>query len=92
MNKLSADELVVPRFVERFPEHRGSIVELRFRDAAVNELCHDYDDVVNALEGATSESSAYRPGESIDDLRRLKQELEQELLRRLSGYANAKSR
>jgi hypothetical protein len=45
MKNLDSDELVIPRFVERFPEYGKNIIELRFRDSAVNELCRDYDEV-----------------------------------------------
>ena len=74
----------MPSLAERFPEHCKTIIELCFRDEAVRELCHDYDEVVKELEEASARSNA-APGGILDDLYRLKRELETELLSRLNS-------
>ena len=93
MKNLDSDEIVVPRFVERFPEYGKNIIELRFRDSAVNELCRDYDDVVSALACEDSlKEDGFRSRESFNDLLFLKKELEREMLQRLSRYPSGLSR
>ncbi|MDA9981824.1 hypothetical protein N9H39_03625, partial [Gammaproteobacteria bacterium] len=91
MKNLDSDELVVPRFVKRFPEYGKNIIELRFRDSAVNELCRDYDDVVSALacEGSLK-IDGNRSRDSFNDLLILKTELEREMLQRLSRVSSAR--
>jgi uncharacterized protein YdcH (DUF465 family) len=82
MTKLAPNRVSIPRFVERFPEYREHIIELRFRDAAFNDLCNDYDEVVQALDLETGLAAAGDNGAAAD-LRRIKAELELELLQRL---------
>ena len=76
--------VVVPAFVKRFPEYEKTIIESRFRDNAINELCHDYDEVIRALEVSRKPPSVGSNYTTFpEDLCRLKRELEHELLRRL---------
>jgi hypothetical protein len=91
MKNLDSDELVIPRFVQRFPEYGKNIIKLRFRDSAVNELCRDYDDVVSALACEDSlKADGFRSRESFNDLLILRTELEREMLQRLSRVSSAR--
>jgi len=91
MKNPDSDELVVPWFVERFPEYGKNIIALRFRDSAVNELCRDYDDVVSALACEDSlKAGDFRSRESLNELLFLKKELELEMLQRLSRCPSAR--
>lgn len=49
-------ENVVPLIAERFPEIRDEILRLRFRDALLDELCRDYDEVMHSLETVKADS------------------------------------
>ena len=82
MTKVAPNRVSMPLFVERFPEYRDDIIELRFRDAPFNDLCHDYDEVVQALNLETGPAALGDNG-PVEDLRRIKAELELELLQRL---------
>ena len=77
---------IEPRIVERFPSHRDRILRKCFQDAAVAELCRDYDCLIETLESAKP-----RPGttgqahDTRQDLLELAKALEQELLDRLGA-------
>ena len=72
-----------PRIVERFPQMRDLILEVRARDDAIDELCFDYDVIVDSLRGLDFGEEGVPPSPSRRSLERLKDELERELLERL---------
>lgn len=77
---MSASE---PSIVERLPRYRTRILELQRSDPAIQELCEDYDRVIEALavertDHGASDEADYR------ELARLARELEEEILARLS--------
>ena len=76
---------VEPRIIESLPEHRDRILQERPRDSAIDELCRDYDEVIEALEGEGADKTATRRrARTRQDLLQLAQELEQEMLMRLA--------
>ena len=76
---------VLPRIVERFPSHRERILRAQFRDAAVAELCRDYDTLVEALEDEVMAKRIVEPSHSHQvELRTLMEDLEKELFERMS--------
>ncbi len=74
-------ESVQPGIVEQFPSFRKRILELCATDAAVCELCEDYDEVLNALSEISGETHV--ESKSVNELKELKRILEQELQERL---------
>lgn len=77
---------VEPRIVERFPDHRERILHKYFQDAAVAELCRDYDCLIETLEAAKSrQGAASQAGDIRQELLELAGALEQELLDRLGA-------
>jgi hypothetical protein len=75
---------IEPRIVERFPGYRDRILRKCFQDAAVAELCRDYDCLIEALEAAKSQQGVASQASDIrQDLLELANALEQELLDRL---------
>lgn len=75
---------IEPRIVERFPVHRERILRKCFQDAAVAELCRDYDCLIEVLEAAKPRQGT--TGQAIDtrqEFLELAKALEQELLERL---------
>jgi len=75
---------VAPRIVERFPAHRERILRKCFQDAAVAELCRDYDCLLETLEAAKlRQDTASQASDIRQDLQELATALEQELLDRL---------
>ena len=83
---------VEPRIVERLPSHRERILRACFRDAAVAELCRDYDAVLTAIEAeqAVADSNV-RAERRKRDLQGLMCNLEKELLDRLERLRNIKN-
>jgi len=76
---------VLPRIVERFPSHREQILRARFRDAAIAELCRDYDTLVEALEEEAMTKKIAEPTNTHQgELRSLMEDLEKELFERMS--------
>jgi hypothetical protein len=77
-------EVVEPRIVERLPGHRERILRACFRDAAIAELCRDYDALLEAIEVERPDPD---PGAHQDrrkhELLDLACDLEKELLDRL---------
>ncbi|MEA3290820.1 MAG: hypothetical protein U9Q71_00685 [Pseudomonadota bacterium] len=76
-----------PSIVECFPHDRNRVIELQARDAAVVELCQDYERVIGALDSPGAKESDL-PEQARQDrqyLLVLKQELEQEMAQRLAG-------
>ena len=83
---------VEPRIVERLPSHRERILRACFRDAAVAELCRDYDAVLTAIEAEQSGAdSNTRTERRKRDLQDLMCNLEKELLDRLARLRNMKN-
>jgi len=75
---------VEPRIVERFPVHRERILRKCFQDAAVAELCRDYDCLIEVLEaGPPRQGTASQASDTRQELLQLAAALEQELLGRL---------
>ena len=75
---------IEPQIVQRFPRNRERILRACFRDAAVAELCRDYDTLAEALiaeEGRrTADGLSNAPNSELLDLMA---DLEKELLDRL---------
>jgi len=77
-------ETVEPRIVERLPSHRERILRGCFRDAAIAELCRDYDALLVAIEAEQPDADSGAPAERRKhDLLDLACDLEKELLDRL---------
>jgi hypothetical protein len=74
-------QAVEPRIVERLPSHRARILRACFRDAAVAELCRDYDMLAEAQEGRVARDGL--SNERHTELLDLMDDLERELLDRL---------
>jgi len=75
---------IEPRIVERFPVYRERILRKCFQDAAVAELCRDYDCLIETIEAANPrQGAASQAGDVRQDLLELVNALEQELLDRL---------
>jgi hypothetical protein len=75
---------VEPRIVERFPGYRERILRRCFQDAAVAELCRDYDCLIETLETAKPrQDTASEASDIREELQKLVNALEQELLDRL---------
>lgn len=75
---------IEPRIVERFPIHRERILRKCFQDAAVAELCRDYDCLIETLEAAKPvQETAGQTSDARQELLELVNALEQELLDRL---------
>ncbi len=78
---------VEPRIVVRFPSHRERILSARSRDDVLDEMCRDYDSVLEALEGkGMDETAALRQARTRQELLQLARDLEQEVLARLASY------
>jgi hypothetical protein len=80
---------IEPRIVDRFPGHRERILQKRFQDSAVAELCRDYDCLIETLEAAGNRQGATggQASETRKELLELAIALEKELLDRLGlGY------
>ena len=76
---------VLPRIVERFPCHSERILRARFRDAAVAELCRDYDSLVEALEDEAMAKTTVEPSNTHQvEIQSLMESLEKELFERMS--------
>ena len=83
---------VEPRIIERFPEYRERILQERSRGVIVDELCRDYDAILEALEAENAgEIIAHRRARTHQQLLQLARALEQEMLTRLAGCSTAKS-
>jgi hypothetical protein len=78
---------VEPRIVERFPAHRDRILRKCFQDAAVAELCRDYDCLIETLESAKPRHGTAQASDIRQELQELVNALEQELLDRLGPEA-----
>lgn len=84
---------VEPRITARFPEYRERILRARFRDARVDELCRDYDAVLEALEAEDAgEAAARQRARNREELLQLARKLEQEMLERLASVEREKGR
>jgi hypothetical protein len=78
---------VEPRIVVRFPSHRERILVARSSDDILDELCRDYDSVLEALESkGVDETAALRQAQTRQELLQLARDLEQEVLARLASY------
>ncbi len=78
---------VEPRIVARFPSFRERILSARSRDDVFDEMCRDYDSVLEALEGkGMDETAALRQARTRQELLQLARDLEQEVLARLASY------
>ncbi len=78
---------VEPRIVVRFPSHRERILSARSRDDVLDEMCRDYDSVLEALEGkGMDETAALRQARTRQELLQLARDLEREVLARLASY------
>ena len=78
---------VEPRIIQRLSAHRDRILRAQPNDSAIDELCRNYDEVIEALEGEGADKSAIRQrAQTRNDLLQLARELEQEMLRRLASY------
>ena len=76
--------MVEPHIVDRFPGHRDRILRKCFQDAAVAELCRDYDCLIEALEAAKNRQGTTSHANDVrQELLELANTLEQELLGRL---------
>jgi hypothetical protein len=99
-------ENVVPLIAERFPEIRDKILRLRFRDALLDELCRDYDEVMHSLEAVKGDSGKagaekvelHKTDEGSPNtsnremLEQIATNLENELLRRFAVINRSKGR
>ncbi len=84
---------VEPRITARFPEYREQILRARFRDVRVDELCRDYDAVLEALEAeGADEAAARHRARNRQQLLQLVRELEQEMLERLASAEREKGK
>ena len=89
---------VEPRITARFPEYRERILQARFRDVRVDELCRDYDAVLDALETEDAgEAAAVQRARNRQQLLRqellqLARELEQEMLAWLASEEREKGK
>ena len=76
---------VLPRIVDRFPNHSERILRARFRDAAVAELCRDYDTLVETLEALAMTKTTVEPSNTGQvEIQSLMESLEKELFERMS--------
>lgn len=75
-----------PIIIKQFPGERQKIIALCANDKLVNELCEDYEKVINALSDAVIEIHDEQElnTSSFHHLVHLKKELEKELQERLS--------
>ena len=75
------------RIVARFPNYRERILVARSCDDVLDEMCRDYDSVLEALEGkGVDETAALRQAQTRQKLLQLARDLEQEVLARLASY------
>ncbi len=75
---------IEPRIVDRFPGYRDRILRKCFQDAAVAELCRDYDCLIETLEATTSrQGTASQASDIRQELLGLVNALEKELMGRL---------
>lgn len=73
-----------PHIVERFPGYRDRILRKCFQDAAVAELCRDYDCLIEALEAEKPRQGKIGQANDVrQELLQLANALEQELLDRI---------
>lgn len=87
MSQVEPRNQVEPRIIERFPSYRERILRARFCDDVLDELCRDYDSVLEALEGeGVNETAALRQARTRKELLQLARDLEQEVLARLASY------
>jgi hypothetical protein len=78
-----------PHIVDRFPGHRDRILRKCFQDAAVAELCRDYDCLIEALEAEKPwQNTTSQASETREELLQLAKALEQELLDRLGAESS----
>jgi len=76
--------VISKRIVDRFLGYRESILEKRFQDAAVAELCRDYDCLIETLEATKSrQGTASQASDVRQERLELANALEKELLYRL---------
>jgi hypothetical protein len=76
-----------PRIVVSLPGHRERILSARSSDDILDELCRDYDSVLEALEGKdVDETAARRQARTRQELLQLARDLEREVLARLAVY------
>jgi hypothetical protein len=81
---------VEPRIVARLPSYRERILVARSRDNILDELCRDYDSILEALEGKSiEETTALRQARTRQELLQLARDLEQEVLARLTSLEEA---
>ena len=80
---------VLPNYniIKSFPDKEQAIIELCASDPITNELCEDYEVVLDAIIKAVSEmnSNESKISSSLIELKKLKRVLEQELLERLEA-------
>jgi hypothetical protein len=90
-------KVIEPCIVNRFPGYRERILRKCFQDAAVAELCRDYDSLIETL-GATEfrQGTASQASDARQELLELGNALERELMDRLGsepgeGFSEANS-
>lgn len=86
---------IEPRIVERFPDYRERILRKCFQDAAVAELCRDYDCLIETLDAEKARQGT-ATSDLHEDLLELVNALEEELMDRLGpepgeGFREANS-
>jgi hypothetical protein len=75
---------IEPRIIDRFPGYRERILQRCFQDAAVAELCWDYDALIEVIHAEESRQGfAKNTSGTPQELRELVNALEQELMDRL---------
>jgi transposase-like protein len=84
---------IEPRIVDRFPGYRERILRKYFQDAAVSELCRDYDCLIETLEATKSrQGTASQASDLRQELLELAKALEKELLVRIGpGFDQGRS-
>jgi len=82
-----------PRLIERFPGSSDEFLRRRFQDSLLDELCRDYDRVIEALESQKSKSHTSAPSNpGRRELQALARKLELEFLERLANHAAREQR
>jgi hypothetical protein len=77
-----------PLLVEKHPSSASDFSKLRFQDKLLDELCHDYDEVIEALTPLSMDDDILDSSSDRIELQTLARKLEHEFLERLANHAN----
>jgi hypothetical protein len=77
-----------PLLVEKYPSSASDFSKWRFQDKLLDELCHDYDEVIEALNPLSLDNDILNSSSDRIELQILARKLEHEFLERLANHAS----